>query len=94
MIMTECAAPCGVELSTCNLINGDTVHADCRCLYRDCRKPLLDPLAWRRQICDDCWPCDELCRECEIDPGHRVANKHRVVTVRQRRLPEEHRLAS
>ena len=44
-----CAAPCGVELTACNLINGDTVHEDCRCLYRDCRTPLLAVLDWRRQ---------------------------------------------
>jgi hypothetical protein len=46
--MTLCAAPCGIELSACNLINGDEVHEDCRCFYRDCRKPLLTVLDWTR----------------------------------------------
>jgi hypothetical protein len=50
-----CAAPCAVELTACNIINGDTVHKDCRCLYRECRQPLLAVLDWRRQICNDCW---------------------------------------
>jgi hypothetical protein len=52
---TPCAASCGVPLSTLNLINGDTVHEDCRCLYRKCREPLLELLPWRRRICDRCW---------------------------------------
>jgi hypothetical protein len=52
---TPCAALCGVPLSPLNLISGDTVHEDCRCLYRDCREPLLKLLPWRRQICDRCW---------------------------------------
>jgi hypothetical protein len=51
----QCAAPCGVPLSNLNLIGGDTVHEDCRCLYRECREPLLESLAWRRRICDRCW---------------------------------------
>jgi hypothetical protein len=50
-----CAAPCGVELSTCNLINGDEVHEDCRCVYRECRTPLFAVLDWRRKICGRCW---------------------------------------
>ena len=50
-----CAAPCDVPPSACNLINGDVVDGDCRCLYRDCRKPLLNKLDWQRQICPECW---------------------------------------
>jgi hypothetical protein len=64
-----CAAPCGVELSACNLINGDTVHEDCRCLYRECRTPLLAVLDWQRQICGRCWN----------DPKHDVSK----VTLRK-----------
>ena len=41
----QCAAPCGVELSTLNLINGDSVHEDCKCFYRECRRPLTSVLA-------------------------------------------------
>jgi hypothetical protein len=54
---TPCAASCGVSLGTLNLINNDTVHEDCRCLYRKCRTPLLAVLDWQRRICSQCW-CD------------------------------------
>ena len=50
-----CLAPCDIPLSAFNIINGDTVHEDCRCLYLDCRKPLLNELDWQRQICPACW---------------------------------------
>jgi hypothetical protein len=42
-------------LTNCNIINGDLMHEDCRCLYRDCRKPLLNELDWQRQVCPECW---------------------------------------
>jgi hypothetical protein len=50
-----CAAPCNTPLSANNHINSDTVHEDCRCLYRDCRQPLLDEQDWRRRTCPVCW---------------------------------------
>jgi len=64
--MTEpmCAAACGVPLSRLNIIQGDPVHEDCRCLYRDCRKPMTDrswlrlataKLPRHKVICPKCW---------------------------------------
>jgi hypothetical protein len=83
-----CASPCGIGLSTLNLINGESVHEDCRCFYRECRTPLADALAWQRHICNDCWPCNESCGACQADPGHRAeANRHNVASVRLRPLP-------
>ena len=64
------------------------MHEDCRCFYRECRAPLTDALAWQRHICDDCWPCDEDCEACRVDPGHRAeANRHNVASVSLRPLP-------
>jgi hypothetical protein len=47
---TPCAASCGVPLSTLNLINGDTVHEDCRCLYRKCHFTVGGPWDQRAKV--------------------------------------------
>jgi hypothetical protein len=65
--MSTCAAPCGVELSPLNLINGDTVHEDCRRLYRECRAPLLEMLDWQRRMCPPCREAaaeGQVCQQC------------------------------
>jgi hypothetical protein len=91
--MTLCASPCGLELSACNLINGDEVHEDCRCFYRDCRIPLLTVLDWARHFCPACWeagggashdnpdiePAFTPCQQCGGKP-------HDVTTVKLRGL--------
>jgi hypothetical protein len=89
----ECAAPCNIPLGACNLINSDIVHEDCRCLYRDCRKPLLDELDWRRQICPVCWAAgggefDPYSGEPVFSPCQACGGKaHDVTTVNLRPLP-------
>ena len=44
-----------MPLTNCNLNKGADVHEDCRCIYRDCRTPLLNELEWRQQTCPVCW---------------------------------------
>jgi hypothetical protein len=50
----QCAAPCGEALGSLNITNGDLVHEDCRCMFGDCRAPLLDSESWQRKVCGDC----------------------------------------
>jgi hypothetical protein len=87
-----CLAPRDVPLSARNLINSDTVHEDCRCLYRDCRKPLLNKLDWQRQICPVCWaagsgygPDNPTFSPCQACGG----KAHDVTTVKLRPLPRQ-----
>jgi hypothetical protein len=80
-------------LGACNLINSDIVHEDCRCLYRDCRKPLLDGLDWRRLICPVCWAAgggefDPYSGEPVFSPCQACGGKaHDVTNVNLRPLP-------
>jgi hypothetical protein len=73
--MSVCAAPCGVELSPLNLINGDPVHVDCRCFYRECRAPLIEPIDWERRMCPPCWAAATAGEEDERDYRGQICEK-------------------